>query len=82
MIEYIIVLALLVGAFIAGMKTSDRYHRQAPEELKYALQKQYVRLVSGSDADDPVQPYVNRAPIDESFMRHLHKHGKATKQIS
>ncbi len=49
---------LIVAAFIAGLKLSDYYHAIALAERKYALEKQYVRLQAGMDADDPVQPYV------------------------
>lgn len=80
---------LLVGAlsFFLGLKLSDRYHDQAAYEQKIALQKQYVRLTAGMDADSPVQPYVYTPPrrrkfsVGESFVEHMRTNGSATIRV-
>lgn len=78
----ILFFVLPVAGFLFGMHTADRYHRQAQAEQRYALEKQYARLVAGVDADDTGQPYVAPdGPIDESFITHLRSHGRATQQI-
>ena len=81
-----IILLLIIGAFTAGLKLSNYYHRQANEWQRYALQKQYARLMTKSDADDPCQPYVapptsQRHPIPDKFVEHLRKNGAATMQL-
>ena len=78
---------LLASAFIFGMKTSDRYHEEAEANQKYALQRQYVRLTSGIDADDDKQPYVappvkQRFRVNNEFVDRLHKTGSATCQVN
>ncbi len=85
-IYFSVTLLLVVISFIGGLKLSDHYHNQAREWEKYALQKQYLRLLAGCDADDPTQPYVsppdsNRRPIPLSFLDHMQKNGSATMQI-
>ena len=57
-LDNFIILLLPVLAFIAGLKISDRYHTQSEQEKRYYLQKQYMRLQTKSDADDPCQPYI------------------------
>ena len=37
-------LVLVVSSFIAGLALSERFHREAEEDKRYALERQYVRL--------------------------------------
>lgn len=80
----ILVLLLIIGSFIAGLKLSGYYHRIASAEKEYALQKQYVRLRAGADADDPVGPYVARHKVQlpPEFEEHLHQNGRATVSLN
>lgn len=74
-----IILSLIVGAFIAGMKIADKYHREARLEIKSALQRQYLRLQADMDADDPVQPYKFEVPPE--FEERLRENGSATMAV-
>ena len=81
-VAFVIMIAL---AFIAGLKLSDHYHAVASVEKKYALEKQYLRLSTGRDADDPVQPYVahpnNRFELPDEFAERLVTNKSATMQV-
>lgn len=77
-------LVLVVSSFIAGLALSEKFHREAEEDKRYALERQYVRLRANADADDPVGPYVPRHKIQlpPEFEEHLHKNGRATISIN
>ena len=82
-LDNLIILTLIAGAFLCGKHFSDSYHRKAKDDITYALQKQYARIVAGCDADDAGQPYVpypNQA-ITPSFMERLRKNKQATMQL-
>ena len=51
--------SLIAVSFYAGVKFADSYHDKQDAAVSYALKKQFARLRAGSDADDPVQPYVS-----------------------
>lgn len=92
-LDNLIIVSLIVGAFIAGMYVSERFNAKTAIEVKEALEKQYLRLRAKADADDPCRPYV--APrvlhpvpkptgdfdgdqfISQSFMDELKANGKA-----
>ena len=80
----IIVLVLIVCSFVAGLKLSGWYHRQAEQERQYALEKQYVRLRANADADDPVGPYVPRRKMQlpPEFEEKLKRNGRATVSLN
>lgn len=93
MLDNFIIILLIVLSFISGLKLSDHYHNQEKQNLRDALERQFLRLKAGSDADDPVRPYRRRLaplsdlnvgdcdgdpqPIPESFVRDLKQNGKA-----
>jgi len=78
---------LVIGSFCCGIKLSDHYHRIAEETRRYALEKQYSRLLAGCDADDPVQPYVappvhkRRFQVTPEFEQTFRQNGSATMQV-
>lgn len=78
-------LVLVVASFLFGLNLSDKYHTKAEQDKKYALEKQYARLMAGCDADDPVQPYVahpdNRFSVPSEFIDRLETNKSATLQI-
>lgn len=80
----IVVLVLIVCSFVAGLKLSGWYHRQAEQERQYALEKQYVRLRANADADDPVGPYVSRRKMQlpPEFEEKLKRNGRATVSLN
>jgi hypothetical protein len=57
-LDNLIILSLIVGAFFAGMYISSRFNMKSAIEVKDALEKQYLRLRAKADADDPCRPYV------------------------
>ena len=80
----IVVLVLIVSSFVAGLKLSGWYHRQAEQERQYALEKQYLRLRANADADDPVGPYVPRrkTQLPPEFEEKLKRNGRATVSLN
>ena len=73
----LICLALIVLSFIAGLRLDNYYHTRFSISQKEALERQFMRLRAGMDADDPVRPYYNPQPISPDFMRELRAKGKA-----
>lgn len=57
-LDNLIIILLLIASFAAGMTIANRYNRQSAKSIKDALERQYVRLRAGADADDPVKPYM------------------------
>ena len=80
MVETIITVILVAIAFAAGVTTTEHFYIKAQAEQKAALEKQYLRLISCSDADDPCRPYMYTKPvqpISQQFMDQLKQTGKA-----
>ena len=81
-LDNLIILLLIGGAFVAGLRLSARFYRQAYEQEQHALRKQFARLQAGIDADDSAQPYVAPPnPIPDSFVEHLRRNGAATIRV-
>lgn len=59
-LDTFLIIALHVLCFIAGVKLANYYNRLTRQEVKDALERQFVRLQARSDADDPCKPYVSR----------------------
>ena len=57
LVDNLIIILLVVGSFIAGMTIANRYNRAAIRDTRDALERQFIRLKAGADADDPVKPY-------------------------
>lgn len=82
-ISIVVTVGLIICSFIGGLKLSDYYHRCSEEAVTYALQKQFVRLQAGADADDPAGPYVSRQKIQlpPEFEEKIKQNGRATISI-
>lgn len=80
----IITLFLIVCSFISGLTLAERFHKQAEEDKRYALEKQYLRIRANADADDPVGPYASRhkMQLPPEFEEHLRQNGRATVSIN
>lgn len=76
-----LIVLLTAASFFSGMKVSDRYHKLARDERELALMKQFARLQTGSDADDPVQPYVSLQAFNECENK-LKANGRAVMRIN
>lgn len=79
----VVILGLIVVSFVAGLRLAGYYHRNAALEREQALKQQYMRLMVGADADDPVKPYVSasRTVLPPEFERRLRSTGRATASI-
>ena len=77
------VLGMIIIAFTAGLKLSGYFYKRAEEEKEYALQRQFVRLKAGADADDPVGPYVPRRKyqLPPEFGERMKQNGRATVSV-
>lgn len=61
-LDNVIIVALHVLCFIAGVKLANYYNNKHQIEMKEALERQYLRLKTRMDADDPCRPYVHLQP--------------------
>lgn len=80
----IITLFIIICSFIAGLILAERFHRQAEEDRRYALERQYLRIKANADADDPVGPYVSKhkMQLPPEFEKRLRQNGRATVSIN
>lgn len=92
-LEAVLIMLMVIGAFVAGLRLDAYYQNKAANETKTALEKQFLRLKSGSDADDPCRPYgtpvfqhpiptnypddYRKPVVDQAFMDELKSTGKA-----
>lgn len=91
-LDNLIIIFLHIACFVAGIALANYYNDKATREQKDALEKQYLRLISRSDADDPVKPYLapsqyraypsgdtdgDAQPITQEFMDELRQNGRA-----
>ena len=60
-LDNFLIIMLHVICFIAGMELANKFHREKDIAVKEALERQYLRLQTRSDADDPVRPYQHEA---------------------
>ena len=76
-LDNVIIVSIIVSAFIAGMKISDRYHFKAQQHEEYALRLQNARIQSGDYAAYVAPP----GPLGQEFETRLKENGRATQQI-
>ena len=94
-ISLIVAAILMFAAFFAGIALANWYNDKAQAALKEAIERQYLRLRAGADADDPCKPYVftqqnvkpadpipGYGPISPEFMDELRATGKARTQFN
>ncbi len=85
-LDNFIILSLIIGAFFGGIKLSNWFHKTAEEHEKYVLRRQYLRLRTHMDADDPCQPYTvppirRRFAIPPKLKETLSRNGAATMRV-
>lgn len=92
----IVAAILMFAAFFAGIALANWYNDKAQAALKEAIERQYLRLRAGADADDPCKPYMfsqppsvnpvdpipGYGPISPEFMDELRATGKARTQFN
>ena len=81
LLDNVIILLLIIGAFAAGKTTSDKYNERCVAELQYQLRLNAAQNGVGYVAP-PATAKRQRAPIGQSFMDKLKENGRATQQIS
>ena len=69
-VTVLFIILLMIASFSAGIWLADRFHKRAQAEQKAALEKQYLRLKSGSDADDPCRPY-SYTPVHHTVLENI-----------
>ena len=78
-LDNVIILALIFGAFLFGRYVSDSYNTQIIDELRYQL-----RLLSAQHGTGYVAPPCTpkkRVHIGQPFMDKLKENGRAVQQI-
>ena len=82
-IDMIVEVGLYAACFVAGMRTSDRYHEEQRRQIEYEVRLAQARMKAKDFA-----PYVappakrRRMPIGQPFLDKLKSNGRATQQIS
>ena len=77
-IDNMIILLLIVGAFLGGLALAGMYWRRLIDEWRYTC-----KLLSAQNGVGYVAPPERKdGPITEHFMEHLHKNGRATTIIN
>ena len=75
-LDNVIILLLVIGSFIAGMKISDRYHSLIESEQDYML-----RLHAAEKGVGYVAPPRRQLTIGQEFMDKLRENGRATQRL-
>jgi len=77
-IDNIVILLLIFGAFVLGKRISDSYHEKQIQELEFQL-----RLAAAEKGVGYVAPPVKKkyVPIGQPFMDKLKENGHATQQL-
>jgi hypothetical protein len=78
-IDNAVILALIVLAFIAGMKISDRYHANLINEYQYIQKIMAAQKGLGYIAPPVKKPIVQ---IGQPFMDRLKENGRATQILN
>ena len=87
-VAIVVSVVLILGSFRLGMYVADCYNERSARKVKDALERQYLRLRAGSDADDPCGPYQYYQPsgftpdLLDRFERRLKKNKFATVQLN
>lgn len=86
MLDNVIILSLITGAFFTGKFISDKYHSRIYTEYEnFKSEYEYlIRLNAAQHGVGYVAPprRVKQAPIGEDFMVRLKENGRATQQIT
>lgn len=73
-IDNLIILALIIGAFRAGMKVSDHYNAKIKAQQEYCS-----KILAAKDGLGYIAP--PQDPIGPEFMDHLLKHRRAVQAL-
>lgn len=75
-LDNVIILLLIVGAFLAGKTISDSYHRRILSEYEYIF-----RMTAAEKGVGYVAPPAGKVPIGQPFMDRLKENGRATQKL-
>ena len=77
-LDNVIILLLIIGAFIAGKAISDNYHKQTESEYEYVIKV----LAAGNGLGYIASPQKKKqVPIGQPFMDKRSEHGRATQML-
>ena len=76
-LDNLIILLLIVGAFIAGLVLAGWYYKKLLSEIEWILKVTVADKGLGYIA----YPEKVSQPITQAFMDHLKKHGRATQAL-
>ena len=77
MIDNLIILLLIVGAFIGGLVLAGWYYKKLLAEIEWILKV----TVADKGLGYITYPEKVSQPITQTFMDHLKKHGRATQAL-
>lgn len=81
--DMVVVVGLCAACFIAGLRTSDRYHEEESRRVNYEVRLAQARMKSNDYAAYVAPPAKRRRmPIGQPFLDKLKSNGRATQQIS
>ena len=77
-LDNMIILLLIVGAFLSGLVLAGMYWRKVVNELRYTC-----KILAADKGLGYIAPpeTTSDGPITQDFMDHLHKNGRATTTI-
>lgn len=77
-LDNLIILLLIVGAFLGGLVLAGFYWRKIVNELRYTC-----KILASQNGLGYIAPpeATTEGPITQSFMDHLRKNGRATTAI-
>ena len=77
-LDNLIILLLIVGAFLGGLVLAGFYWRKIVNELRYTC-----KVLASQNGLGYIAPpeATTEGPITQAFMNHLHKNGRATTAI-
>lgn len=88
LLNLFLTLFLCALSFYAGKRLADSYHEKAAQHEKDMLERQYIRLRSGCDWNDPAGPYqyypqkqAFTPELLKQFENRMNETGKATVQF-
>ena len=78
MIDNLVILTLIVGAFMAGLYLAGKYYKKLLAEIEWLLKVVIADKGLGYIAPPQEEPAL---PITQAFMDHMKEHGRATQAI-
>lgn len=78
-VDNLIILGLIVGSFVFGLKLAGHYYQRFEKERDYQERLREARELAHWKG--PGGPYVSRQPISTGFMDKLKTEGRAVQKL-